>query len=247
MRSLNIAHRGFSGQYTENTMTAFEKAYEEGADGIELDVRLTKDGQVVIFHDTKIDRMTETKGAVNMYTLEELRSRPIITHPLQKSIKQEVVPTLSEYLEWVEDKPLLTNIELKSIKKNYRLELRVAEAIQTYKMEERVFISSFQENSLIRIKILAPSVKTGLLLSKYDESTLVMAKELDLDYLHLRADRLTAENIKTIHELGLQINTWTVNEVEDLKKVNALGLHGIITDYPDRLREIQAHQLNEAE
>ena len=71
------------------------------------------------------------------------------------------------------------------------------------------------------------------------------AKELDLDYLHLRADRLTAENIKTIHELGLQINTWTVNEVEDLKKVNALGLHGIITDYPDRLREIQAHQLNE--
>lgn len=244
MRSLNIAHRGFSGQYTENTMKAFEKAYEEGADGIELDVRLTKDAEVVIFHDPDIDRMTEGKGAVNEYTLEELRSYPIITHPLQKNIKQEVIPTLSEYLEWVEDKPLLTNIELKSIQKNYRLELRVAEAIQTFKMEERVIISSFQENSLIRFKILTPSVKTGLLLSKYDEATFQLAKELGLDYLHLKADMLTEEVIEAATETGLGLNTWTVNEKEDLEKVNGLGLHSIITDFPDRLRRIQEGQLS---
>lgn len=239
MRSLNIAHRGFSGQYTENTMTAFEKAYEAGADGIELDVRLTKDGEVVIFHDAKIDRMTEGKGAVSDYTLEELQTHPIITHPLQKAIKQAVIPTLSEYLEWAKDKPLMTNIELKSIKKNYRLELRVAEAIQVYKMEEQVIISSFLENSLIRMKILAPRAKTGLLLSKYNESTIQMARELKFNYVHLKAINLTEEIIESAHAHGLGINTWTVNELKDLEKANGLGLNGIITDYPDRLRTIQ--------
>jgi len=242
MRSLNIAHRGFSGQYTENTMTAFEKAYEAGADGIELDVRLSKEGQVVIFHDGKIDRMTQGKGAVSDYTLEDLQSYPIITHPLQKSIKQEVIPTLSDYLTWVKDKPLLTNIELKSIKKNYRLELRVAEAIQTFELEDDVIISSFLANSLIRMKILTPKIKTGLLLSKYDEEKIEMAHELGVDYIHLKAVNLNERIIKAAHDLGLGINTWTVNEVKDLEKANRLGLNGIITDFPDQLRTIQRNQ-----
>ncbi|MDN6194266.1 MAG: hypothetical protein L0I88_04430 [Alkalibacterium sp.] len=239
MKSLNIAHRGFSALYTENTMRAFKEAYEAGADGIELDVRLAKDGEVVIFHDSKLKRMTGAKGNLHDYTLEELKTYPMRDNTLERKTEQTIIPTLLEYFEWAKDKPIITNIELKSIKKNYQLELRVAELIQTHKVGEQIIISSFLENSLNRMKILAPEIKTGLLLSKYDEDSIKMAKEMGFDYVHLKANNLTEEIIETANTHGLCINTWTVNEQKDLEKANALGLHGIITDFPDRLRLIQ--------
>ncbi|GEK91111.1 glycerophosphodiester phosphodiesterase [Alkalibacterium kapii] len=239
MRSLNIAHRGFSGLYTENTMQAFKKAYEAGADGIELDVRLSEDGKVVIFHDAKLNRMTGEKGTIHEHKLEELERYPLISNSLPNETDHDYIPTLTEYLKWAKDKPIITNIELKSIKKNYQLELRVAEIIQTYKVGEQVIISSFLENSLNRMKILAPRIKTGLLLSNYDENAIKVAKDMDLDYVHLKANNLTEEIIRAANEHGIGINTWTVNGQKDLEKVNTLGLHGIITDYPDRLRSIQ--------
>lgn len=222
-------------------MTAFEHAYHAGADGIELDVRLSKDGEIVIFHDAKIDRMTDGTGAVNDYTLKELQSYPI-TQALQNDSKQQVIPTLSDYLTWAKDKPIITNIEIKSIKNNYRLELRVAEAIQTFKMEESIIVSTFLENSLTRIKILSPNVKTGLLLSEYDEQTVKSAKELGVDFIHLKADSLDPKFIESAHEHGLGVNVWTVNEIEDLEKVNKMDVHAIITDFPDRLKTIQPNR-----
>jgi len=222
-------------------MIAFEEAYLAGADGIELDVRLSKDGEVVIFHDEKIDRLTGGKGRLNDFTLNELQTYPI-SHPLLKASERQVIPTLKDYLAWAKYKPLLTNIELKSVENNYRLELRVAEMLLEFDMEERVILSSFSENSLTRIKVLLSKVKTGLLLSKYDEATVKRASERGVDFLHLKANRMNPTVIGSAKAYGLGINTWTVNEHAELEKVNQLGLKGIITDFPDRLKKIQAGQ-----
>ncbi len=239
MRSLNIAHRGFSGQYPENTLLAFEQAYQAGADGIELDVRLTKDGEVVVFHDPTIDRMTGKKGAVNGYDLNELTSYPL-THSLEKNQKQQYIPTLSDYLIWAENKPILSNIELKNKEDvDNDLVLKVAEVLQKFELEGTVLFSTFQKKSIERIREVMPDVKTGLLLSKYDEPAIHLAKEMGADYVHLKAVNLTVPLIELAHDLGLGINVWTVNGIKELEKINNIGVEGIITDFPDRLRDIQ--------
>ncbi|WP_423190194.1 glycerophosphodiester phosphodiesterase [Alkalibacterium sp. f15] len=239
MRRLNIAHRGFSGRYPENTLVAFERAYEAGADGMELDVRLTKDKEVVIFHDETIDRMTGGTGKLNDYTLIDLESYPI-THPLQENIKQQYIPTLSDYLIWAENKHILTNIELKSegVEDN-DLEQKVAEALRKFNIEETIIISSFHQKNIERIKQFMPTVKTGLLLFECDEPTIQRAKDLGAEFIHLKASGLNAQIIQLANEYGMSINVWTVNESEELKKINNLDIEGIITDHPDRLKKIQ--------
>ncbi|WP_177244101.1 glycerophosphodiester phosphodiesterase family protein [Alkalibacterium sp. 20] len=233
MRRLNIAHRGFSGQYPENTLLAFERAYEAGADGVELDVQLTKDKEVVIFHDDTIDRMTGGTGKLNDYTLIDLESYPI-THPLQENLKQQFIPTLSDYLIWAADKPIITNIELKSEgEEDNELERKVAEVLRRFNTERTIIISSFHKKSIARIKQLMPKVKIGLILSECDEPTIQMAKDLDAEFIHLKASSLNAQIIQLANEYGMGINVWTVNESEDLKKINNLDIEGIITDYPD--------------
>ncbi len=109
----NFAHRGFSGKYPENTMLAFRKAVEEGVDGIELDVQLTKDGEVVIIHDETIDRTTDGKGLVVSYTYDELRKFDA-SFKFRGQCGFNPIPTLREYFELVKDKNLVTNIELKT-------------------------------------------------------------------------------------------------------------------------------------
>lgn len=243
MRTLNIAHRGFSADYPENTLLAFEKAYEAGADGIELDVRMTKDGEAIIFHDETIDRLTEGTGRVNEFTLKELRTFPII-HPLQDGQKQQYIPTLKEYLSWVSDKALLSNIELKSKDEiDDGLEMQVVSIIRQFDSADNLIISSFNEKYIRRIRHFMPSLKTGLLLNECNEKIIQSAEELGVEYIHLKKITLTPQNILLAKGYGLLINTWTVNEREDLRKANALGVNGIITDYPDRLKEIQYGQL----
>ena len=109
----NFAHRGFSGKYPENTMLAFQKAYEAGADGIELDVQLTKDGQVVVIHDEKVDRTTNGTGLVRDYTLEELRKLDA-SYIYTGEMGFNPIPTFEEYCAWVAGTDLVTNIELKT-------------------------------------------------------------------------------------------------------------------------------------
>ena len=109
----NFAHRGFSGKYPENTMLAFQKAFETGADGIELDVQLTKDGEVVIIHDETVDRTTDGTGYVRDYPLEVLQKLDA-SYLYKKEVGFWPIPTLREYCEWVCEKDLVTNIELKT-------------------------------------------------------------------------------------------------------------------------------------
>ena len=159
----NFAHRGFSGQYPENTMLAFKKAWEAGADGIELDVQMTKDGQVVVIHDEKVDRTTNGSGNVRDLTLAELRKLDA-SYIYTGKMGVNPVPTFEEYCAWVAGTDLVTNIELKTGVYPYPgIEAKVWELIQKYHLENKVIISSFNHYSILRMKELAPELPYGLL------------------------------------------------------------------------------------
>lgn len=229
----NFAHRGFSGKYPENTMLAFKKAIEAGADGIELDVQLTKDGEIVIIHDETIDRTTDGKGLVADYTYEEL-CRFDASFIYRGQIGFNKIPTLREYLEFVKDKNIITNIELKTgIFEYLGIEEKVWELIQEYKVEDKVIISSFNHYSVLHMKKLAPDLKYGLL----SESWLINAgkytHDLGIQCYHPIHYNLTSEIINEIKKYGIEINTYTVNKEKDIRYLIEKGIDIIIGNFPN--------------
>lgn len=138
-----FAHRGFSGRYPQNTMLAFQKALESGCDGIELDVQLTKDGEVVIIHDEYLDDLTDFTGNVRDYTLGELKSCNA-GGKWQETYGFQPIPTFEEYCEWASGNSLITNVEIKSSVYYYEeLEKKTMELIERFGLKERIIISSF--------------------------------------------------------------------------------------------------------
>lgn len=234
----NFAHRGFSGKYPENTMLAFQKAVEAGADGIELDVHFTKDKELVIIHDETIDRTcVNGKGVVAKMTLEELKQYDVsATHP---ECGRCEVPTLREYFEYIEDKDIITNIELKTNKNPYPgLEKAVYDMIKEFGLEDKIIISSFNYFSIMRFKELMPEMPCGFL----EESWLIdfcdYAKKFGVEYLHPMFNMITDEFAKEAHEKGLGLNTFTVNTREDMEDMIRKGVHGIIGNYPDLAKQV---------
>lgn len=243
MKSLNLAHRGFSSQYPENTMIAFEQAYQVGADGLELDVQLTKDGEVVIFHDKMLERMTNGSGTLSELTLKEIK-RFSIDGLMQDGLPRQTIPTLKDYLEWVHDKEFVTNIELKTpTGEDIGLESKVLDLVFDYGVEERVILSSFHRHNMARVKKQCPSIQTGLLVPGCNKHILEVTKALGMDYIHPHALSLDETLIEHASDYELGINTWTVNELSDLEKVSIDGIHAVITDFPDRLKLVQSKRL----
>ena len=169
----NIAHRGFSGKYPENTMLAFRKALEAGAEGIEFDVHMTKDDQLVIIHDELLDRTTDGTGLVRDYTLEELR-RLDASAGFRGVFGKNPIPTLEEYYELIKDWEILTNIELKTGVIWYPgIEEKVLKVIDHYGRRKDTIISSFNHFSILRMKELAPDIVCGFL----EESRIIAPAE----------------------------------------------------------------------
>lgn len=231
--SLNFGHRGFSGKYPENTMLSFEKCVEVGADGIELDVHLTKDGQVVIIHDELLDRTTDHKGLVMDHTLAELKEMDASADFVGVYGKNEI-PTLDEYLDFVKDKPVITNIELKTGIIPYPgIEQKTLDLIDKYHLRDKIIISSFNHYSVVRMKELAPDMKYGLLEDSRIVEMAAYAKRLGVDYLHPLFYTIDEQYLKEAAENNLGINAWTVNSEEDIRKMIRIGIHGIIGNNPD--------------
>jgi len=232
---LNFAHRGFSGRYLENTMKAFEEAYQEGADGIELDVQLTADGKVVVFHDSSLQRLTNVDGLIEEFTFSELSQ---ITMP--HGLETYSIPFLDEYLEWVQSKDLITNIELKSVTSDDKgLEEKVIEKIYGYGQEDKVILSSFHKNSIIRVKNIDPLIECALLTPSCSEQILHLTKEMGVEYIHPHFTSLNRELVELASELELGVNVWTVGDQNVMEEVREMGALGIITDYPNVLNELE--------
>ena len=237
MKTKIIAHRGSSNTAPENTGYSFKQAVKDNADGVELDVHLTADKEVVVIHDEKIDRTSNHNGYVMEYTLKELKSFDFGSY-FDQRFKDQTILTLKETLEVVKDLDII-NIE---IKKGYGInegiEKRILESIEDMDLYNQVLISSFNHDSLKIIKDLNNKVKTAALLYAKLYKPWQYAQKLGVDYLHLYYKLIDKELVDSCQKKGIKVNTFTVNNVYDLKKMINCNVDGIITDYPLRALEL---------
>jgi len=236
---IKIAHRGSSGSYPENTRLAFEKAIEAGADMIEMDCRLSKDGHVVVIHDDRLDRTARAKGFVNGKTLRQLKKLDVGAW-LKKSFKGERILTLEEILEIVSGKVEI-NLEIKSVLRGpLGIELKVLFIVSHFDYLERAIFSSFDYQSLRRLRELAPDVRIGVLYGAGSkDNPFQAAREMNAYSLHIQREFATAHFLEEARELGLKSFVWTVNEVKEMEKFLSLGVDGIISDFPEKFWKIK--------
>lgn len=226
------AHRGFSGQYPENTMLAFQKAAELGCYGIELDVHLTKDDKLVVIHDEKVNRTTDGRGWVKDLTWSQLQKLNAGT-VFKLDAK---IPSLEEYLDWVKDTDLVTNIEIKTDRYYYQdIEEKTLSLVRDFGLSDRVLFSSFNHSSLYVLRELAPDIPCGALLSFQSMGNVgYFCHKFDLAYYHPDFRILDEVQMASCQAYGIKVNCWTVNEPEDLDRCQSLGVEGVITNFPDR-------------
>lgn len=237
-----FAHRGFSGKYPENTMLAFQKARETGCDGIELDVQLTKDNVIVIMHDETIDRTTDGKGNLRDYTYDQLCSFDCSGKFAGKYGFQKI-PTLREYLEWVKDTDLVTNIELKNSVYYYQnLEEKVIDLVRQYHLEDKVLFSSFNLVSVLKCKKLMPQVPVGFLMEVRMDNMGGFARENQVEYYHPDIEFLTEDQVEECHSKGIGVNVWTVNKKKEMQKMLQWKVDGIFTNYPDIANDMKKEE-----
>lgn len=234
----NFAHRGFSGKYPENTMLAFKKAIEAGCDGIEMDVHLTADGELVIIHDEKLERTTNGTGFVKDCTLAALQKLDA-SAAYSGVYGVNRIPTLREYFELVKDTGILTNIEIKSGIFEYTgIEDKVIAMIDEYHLRDKIILSSFNHYTVLRCKEKAPDIKNAFLEESWIIGMGEYTQKHGINCVHPIFRNLKPELFREMKEHGLRVNTWTVNENEDIRAMIALGVDGIISNYPDRVKQI---------
>jgi glycerophosphoryl diester phosphodiesterase len=236
--TLIFAHRGSSGTFPENTMDAFLAAEKSRADGIELDVQLTKDGEVVVIHDETVDRTTDGKGFVKDYTLIELKrlnARSTFT-----SIEKHEIPTLREVFEWMSGNCLVCNVELKTGVIAYpMLEEKVIQLIREYGFQDRIIISSFNHYSIIHSYRLDPEVEIAPLYSNGLYMPWIYAKSLHAKGIHPHI-RITPDSIITAAmEDGIAVRPYTINKEAVMKRLFSIGCTALITDFPEKANELR--------
>jgi glycerophosphoryl diester phosphodiesterase len=235
-----FAHRGASGYAPENTLEAFALAITQGADGIELDVQLTKDGIPVVIHDETIDRVTEKKGWVKDYTLKELKELTVLKNKFPEYSAAKI-PTLEEVLDAVKASGIQVNIELKTGIYWYpEIEQKVADLVKKAGMEERVIYSSFNHYSIQQMKKIVPEAETAYLYSDVILNVAEYAKNTKVDGLHSAVYHVKmADFLKEYLGSNLNVRVWTVNEKADMKWLIDAGVTAIITNYPDMAVQIK--------
>ena len=237
-RPLIWAHRGASGYAPENTLESFQKAIELGADGIELDVQLTKDDQIVVIHDEILGRTCEGTGWVKDYTLEELRK--FNYNKTFPQVDHADIPTLREVYELMKPSGLTIDVELKTGIVFYEeLERKVIELTKEMGMEDKVLYSSFNHYTCVKLHELKPDAYVGFLYADGPIDMAEYAKKHGADALHPALYNLQFPNyMKDAAERGLDVNAWTVNEEIYMQMCCQYGVNAIITNYPDKAMAI---------
>jgi glycerophosphoryl diester phosphodiesterase len=239
-RTLDIAHRGASAVAPANTLAAFEKAVELGADGIELDVHLSADGVPVVIHDFAVGATTDGTGRVAEMDLAQLKQLDAGSR-FDPAFAGERIPTLEEVLQAFGDR-LLLNVELKSTSpRDNGLEQAVLALVEQYGLGSRVLLSSFNPFSLRRAKKIAPHVRAGLLYAPdlpLFLSHAWLAPLFPHEARHPEHTMVDARYMAWAHRRGYRVNVWTVDDPEEMRRLIGLGVSAIITNVPDVLREV---------
>jgi glycerophosphoryl diester phosphodiesterase len=229
----NIAHRGASGTFPENTLAAFRAAIEAGAQMCELDVQLTRDRAVVVMHDDTVDRTTDGHGAVADLTLDELKRLDAGVRFRDGARRGERVPTLDEVFETVAGRCAL-NVELKEA----GFEREVAAIMRKWHAEGDSMVSSFDWKALETMRTVDPEIRTGVLAEKQPERMLDAALRMRAYSVNPRFDMVTREFCGRAHQGGLTVLTWTVDAPELMRYLIDAGVDGIMTNYPERMRAL---------
>ena len=239
-RPLNIAHRGASRMAPQNTLAAFEKALDVGADGIEFDVRLCADGVPVVIHDATVDATTDGSGRVEAMELAALK-RLDAGSSFSPAFAGTQIPTLAEVLEAVEGDVLL-NIELKDpAPLDPRLEQAVVDVIRQHGNEKQVLLSSFNPLALRRVQKLAPHLATALLYTPPAWATLYLARLIlprPLAALHPHCAVAEEQWSDWAEAHGSRVHVWTVDDPPEMRRLIGAGVNGIITNKPDVLHQV---------
>lgn len=234
---LNYAHRGFKAKYPENTMLAFRKALDAGADGIELDVHLSKDGHLVIIHDENLLRTCGCDVFVKDLNLEELKK---LNAAYGYDGIDEKIPTLREYFDFVKDTNLITNIEIKNGLIAYDgIEEKLYELMKEYEICDRIIISSFNHESVLRMKEIDSTLKLGFLEESVLANPVKYLKDNGIFYFHPLVNTIDKDLVSKLHDEGIFVNAWLSSKLSyNLEDFVEMGFDGLITDFPDRVDEL---------
>jgi glycerophosphoryl diester phosphodiesterase len=229
-----VAHRGGSAYAPENTLAAFKKAIQMGFKALELDVQLTRDKEVVVFHDEIVDRATNSSGLIRRYKLRELKQLDA-GFWFGRGFKGEKIPSLQEVIDLTKGKANLL-IELKNEFFSYPgLEARVVELLKKNDLVQDAIVTSFNEESIFKMGMRFPGIKLGLLIRDLPKDLGVLKY---LTYLHAvlpPVDKVNKRFVEQAHLQGLKVYGWTANKLAGIRRLIRLGVDGIISDYPLRV------------
>lgn len=226
------AHRGASVSFPENTLSAFQGAIDAGADGVELDVHLSSDGRLVVTHDEDTVRVTGKHGRIAAMTLAELRALNFAA--FRPDAPFETAPTLDEVFELIAPSRLTINIELKnSIEAYPEMEEKILALVDERSFSERVLYSSFNHDSMAKMKRLDPRAKVGLLFQFFSWGVFRRATEIGAAALHphWRLARF-GPFVGMAHRRGIAVHGWTVNSVSGFEACRRAGADAVITNDP---------------
>ncbi|MFZ3577101.1 glycerophosphodiester phosphodiesterase [Virgibacillus sp. DJP39] len=237
-----IAHRGASKRAPENTLPAFELAYDLGADGIETDVQLTKDQIPVLIHDEGLKRTTNGYGFVKDYTLNELKQLDAGSwfSPFYANTR---LLSLKEFLIWAKDKPLYLNIELKNNKIDYKnLEKIVYKLLKEFELLNRTTLSTFNPKSIKRMSKLDKQIDAAFLTSKRRNDLVEYAQSLGAKAIHIKYRLLSRKLVDHCRKEEMAIRVYTVNKTTQIKRCINLNCNGIFTDVPGKAHQIKIQE-----
>jgi glycerophosphoryl diester phosphodiesterase len=233
-RPLIIGHRGAAGEAPENTLASFALALEQGAEGIELDVHLSKDGRIVVCHDPTLDRTTTGHGLIHEMNYEDIRQYDAGSR-FSEWFAGEKVPLLDDVFDLVPPH-IFINIEVKHTY-NGLMETALIDFLRKRGRLDNVVISSFDHTCVIRIKRAEQAARIGLLFGTKLADYAAYARSLNVEVLSLHPYHLmlNPEDVKGARARGLLTFPYTANAMSDLQRLIDAGVSGIITDFPGRL------------
>ena len=235
-----IAHRGANRFAPQNTIESFRKAIEFKSDGIETDIQITKDGHLVLCHDSTVNRTSNGKGKISEFLLSDLRELDFGSW-FGKKFRETKIPTIDDFLEFVKDSPLkILDIELKPRKDTEGFAQKILDKVDEYGLTDRLLISSFDINILNDVKRINPTVPVGIL---YPYPSDIVKRKLvspfkfairnKIDYLLPHYSYVTEALIRKAHALDIKVAPWTVNKLETADRLIRWKADGLITDMPD--------------
>ncbi|MEH7237004.1 glycerophosphodiester phosphodiesterase [Bacillus sp. JJ1562] len=234
MKTKIFGHRGSAGTHPENTMISFKEAASVGADGIELDIQMTKDGVIVVIHDETVKRTTngKDKGWVKDYTLKQIKKMDA-SYKFRDKYGICEIPTLEEVFDWAKSNQLLINVEFKTGLVSYKgIEEKTLKLINDYGLEDRIVLSSFNHYSLVKCRQLSSTIDLAILYMEGLYEPWDYAKRLNTNGIHPYHQTISKEIVDESKQNGIAVRPFTINDEKKMKQFIDFGCSAIITDYP---------------